>query len=117
RLPRGATSVSDLSVHIEEAVERGWLYASLKYGQPRVRVGHAVVGIVKTPNLRNVLASVSREFLKINPDDLTDKFATILAGSPEEKSAGASSPPEGAEAIAPAAMGKQEALAKFSVDL
>ena len=117
RLPRGATSVSDLSVHIEEAVEKGWLYASLKFGQPRVRMGHAVLGMVKTPNLRNVLASVSREFLKVNPDELTDKFAAIVAGSPEEKSSAPSQAPEGTEAIAPAAMGKQEALAKFSVDL
>jgi type VI secretion system protein VasG len=117
RLPRGATSVSDLSAHIEEAVERGWLYASLKYAQPRVRVGHAIVGMVRTPNLRNLLASVSREFLKISPDRLTDELATILAGSPEEKGASATQAPEGAEPIAPAAMGKQEALAKFSVDL
>jgi type VI secretion system protein VasG len=117
RLPRGATSVSDLSVHIEEAVERGWLYASLKFGQPRVRIGHAIVGIVKTQNLRNVFVAISREFLKVNPDDLTDKLATILAGSPEEKGASAAPPALGAEAIAPAAMGKQEALAKFSVDL
>ncbi len=117
RLPRGATSVSDLSVHIEEAVERGWLYASLKFGQPRVRVGHAIVGLVKTQNLRNVLASVSREFQKINPDELTDKFATILAGSPEEKGDAAAPAAPGTDAIAPAAMGKQEALAKFSVDL
>ncbi len=117
RLPRGATSVSDLSVHIEEAVERGWLYASLKFGQPRVRVGHAIVGLVKTQNLRNVLASVSREFQKINPDELTDKFATILAGSPEEKGDAAAPAAPGTDAIAPATMGKQEALAKFSVDL
>jgi type VI secretion system protein VasG len=117
RLPRGATSVSDLSVHIEEAVERGWLYASLKFGQPRVRIGHAIVGIVKTQNLRNVLVAVSREFLKVNPDELTDKLTTILAGSPEEKGASAAPPLDSAEAIAPAAMGKQEALAKFSVDL
>jgi type VI secretion system protein VasG len=117
RLPRGATSVSDLSVHIEEAVERGWLYASLKFGQPRVRIGHAIVGIVKTQNLRNVFVAISREFLKVNPDELTDKLATILAGSPEEKGASAVPPVDGAEAIAPAAMGKQEALAKFSVDL
>ena len=27
RLPRGATSISDLSTHIENAVERGWVYA------------------------------------------------------------------------------------------
>src|SRR5579863_4049221 len=53
RLPRGATSVSDLSMHIEEAVEKGWLYASLKYNQGRVRIGHVVVGAVKTTSLRN----------------------------------------------------------------
>ena len=27
RLPRGATSISDLSAHVENAVERGWVYA------------------------------------------------------------------------------------------
>ncbi len=27
RLPRGATSISDLSTHVENAVERGWVYA------------------------------------------------------------------------------------------
>src|SRR5687768_5731080 len=29
KLPRGATSISDFSPHLEEAVERGWVYASL----------------------------------------------------------------------------------------
>jgi len=31
RLPRGATSISDLSSHVEEAVERGWVYGSLMF--------------------------------------------------------------------------------------
>src|SRR5215217_4935235 len=31
RLPRGATSISDLSIHVEEAVERGWVYGSLLF--------------------------------------------------------------------------------------
>ena len=31
RLPRGATSISDLSPHVENAVERGWVYATLMY--------------------------------------------------------------------------------------
>jgi type VI secretion system protein VasG len=29
RLPRGSTSISDLSSHLEESVERGWVYGSL----------------------------------------------------------------------------------------
>jgi type VI secretion system protein VasG len=43
RLPRGATSISDLSVHIEESVERGWLYGTLMFGESQVRTGHIVV--------------------------------------------------------------------------
>src|SRR6201986_648605 len=31
RLPRGATSISDPAVQVEESVERGWVYASLLF--------------------------------------------------------------------------------------
>jgi type VI secretion system protein VasG len=117
RLPRGASSVNDLSVHIEEAVEKGWLYASLKYGQSRVRVGHVIVGMVKTTTLRNTLAGISREFLKVSPDDIGERLPGIVDGSPEDKMAGSADTPKGAEATAPAAMGRQEALSKFAVDL
>src|SRR5579863_5623009 len=110
RLPRGATSVSDLSIHVEEAVERGWLYASLKYNQSRVRVGHLMIGITKTAGLRNALVAISREFTKITPDDLLERLPAIAAGSPEERMAPAqAAAPEaqsGGETPAPAAMGK-----------
>src|SRR5690242_18150460 len=33
RLPRGATAISDLSTHVEEATERGWIYATLMSGE------------------------------------------------------------------------------------
>jgi type VI secretion system protein VasG len=120
RLPRGATAVSDLSIHLEEAVERGWLYASLKFNMPRVRVGHLVLGLTKSSGLRNALTAISREFLKVTPDDLADKLPGIIAGSPEDRmmpSAEASAAPATGEGIAPAQLGRFEALAKFSVDL
>ena len=62
RLPRGATSISDLSSHVENAVERGWVYATLMFGEPRVRTGHLLVGMLKTPSLRNALIGMSRQF-------------------------------------------------------
>ncbi|HXN32160.1 MAG TPA: AAA family ATPase, partial [Polyangiaceae bacterium] len=122
RLPRGSTAVSDLSIHVEEAAERGWLYASLKFGQTRVRVGHLTVGITKTPGLRNALTAISREFAKISADDLVERLAGVTAGSPEERMAGGPAPseeasPRGDGSGAPAALGRQEALSKFSVDL
>jgi type VI secretion system protein VasG len=125
RLPRGATSVSDLSAHVEEAVERGWVFGTLLFGETQVRTGHLMLGCVKTPGLRNALLAISREFAKIKPEELADNFAKIVGGSPEDGlaasdgsalSAGAA-PGETSGAIAPAAMGKQEALKRFTVDL
>src|SRR5512138_3234813 len=43
RLPRGATSISDLAVQVEESVERGWVYASLLFNHSKVRSGHLVI--------------------------------------------------------------------------
>jgi type VI secretion system protein VasG len=121
RLPRGATAISDLSAHVEEAVERGWLYGSLMFGAGNVRTGHLMLGIVKTPTLRNALLAMSREFDKVKAETLSDRFADIVAGSTEDAMAqagpSAGTPGEASGAMAPAQMGKQEALKQFSVDL
>src|SRR4029079_12839649 len=37
RLPRGSTSISDLSSQVEEVVERGWVYGTLMFGDSQVR--------------------------------------------------------------------------------
>src|SRR5436190_5597034 len=108
RLPRGASSVTDLSTWIESAVERGWVYGSLMFGDTQVRTGHLVVGLLKTPSLRNALLSVSRQFDRIKIEDLTDNFARILSGSPEDAlrasdGSVAGEPGEASGAIAPAA--------------
>src|SRR5664279_602947 len=47
RLPRGATSISALSEHIENSVERGWVYGSLMYKDSQVRGGYLIIGILK----------------------------------------------------------------------
>ncbi|NMG50348.1 type VI secretion system ATPase TssH [Azoarcus communis] len=121
RLPRGSTSISDLSTHLDTAVERGWVYGSLMFGERQVRSGHLLVGMLKTPSLRNALMGISRQFERIKPDVLTDDFARIVAASPEEhlgaRDGSSSQPGEDSNAIAPAQMGKQEALKKFTVDL
>src|ERR1700730_1584089 len=84
KLPRGATSISDFSPHLEDAVERAWVYGSLLFGENRVRTGHLVVALLTTPNLRNVFLNLSKEFSKIKLETLTDSFAKITGGSPEE---------------------------------
>jgi type VI secretion system protein VasG len=122
RLPRGATSISDLSAHVENAVERGWVYATLMFGDSQVRTGYLMVGMLKTSSLRNALLAISRQFEAVKLDALTDDFARIVSGSPEEKLGAAdgstmAAPGEASGAMAPAQMGKQEALKRFATDL
>jgi len=120
RLPRGASSVTDLSSFVEDAVERAWVYGSLMFGGTQVRTGFLIVGLLKTKALRNVLLSISKQFERIQLDDLTENFHKILGGSPEEAQAASETgadPGEASGALAPAAMGKQEALKKFTTDL
>ena len=121
RLPRGATSISDLSEAVENAVERGWVYGSLMYRESHVRTGHLIVGALKTPSLRNALMAISRQFERIRGDTLTEDFEKIVAGSPEEALAAndgsGAAPGEACGAIPPAELGKQEALKRFTTDL
>src|SRR3954447_9487762 len=122
RLPRGASSISDLSEHVERAVERGRVDATLMFGEPRVRTGHLIIGMLKTPSLRNALIAISRQFDHIKADTLPEDFARIGKRSPED-ALGATdrtslaAPGEASDALAPAQMGKQEALKRFATDL
>ena len=124
KLPRGSTSITDLSANVEEAVERGWVFATLMFGEAQVRTGYLMVGVLRTRHLRNALIGISAEFDKIKPETLVEKFAEVVSGSPEDGQGasdgfqmGGAVPGEASGAMGPAQMGKQEALKQFTVDL
>ena len=125
KLPRGSTTISDLSSHVEEAVERGWVIGTLMFGDPQVRTGYLVAGILQIRGLKNHFHRISSEFEKIKFETLTDRFDEIVDGSPENsmvandgfRIGGGAAPGEASGSIAPAQMGKQEALQQFTVDL
>jgi type VI secretion system protein VasG len=110
-LPRGATAISDFSPQIEEAIEKGWLYASLQFGAAKVRTGHVIYGMLRTPTLRNALFAISSEWRKVSPDRLADEFAAIVKPSVEATVI------EDAESARAAPAPAGEALAKYSTDL
>ena len=113
-LPRGASAISDFAPQVEEAIEKGWLYASLQFDAAKVRTGHLIYGMLKTPTLRNALFATSGEWRKVQVERLGAEFAAIVAPSGE---ATVPAPAEdSASAPAPAAE-TGEALARFSVDL
>jgi type VI secretion system protein VasG len=124
RLPRGATAISDFSPHIENAIERAWTYATLQFGEAQVRTGYLLLGMLKTQSLRNPLLGISKQFERVKSEDLAENFAKICDASPEAHmhaqdgtGMGSGTPGEDNGAMAPAAMGKGDALKKFAVDL
>ncbi|MBN3779978.1 type VI secretion system ATPase TssH [Burkholderia sp. Ac-20345] len=82
-LPAGASSISDFSWHIESAIERAWVLATLEHGEHRVRGAWLIAALVSTPDLRRVLLSISPTFGKIPVDGLGDVLPGWIAGSPE----------------------------------
>lgn len=125
RLPCGSTSITDLSSQIEETVERAWVFGTLMFGESQVRSGHLVVGMLKTAGLRHALLSLSPQLQRIKLEVLSDDFSELLRESPEAHMAATggllvgagAAPGEVSGALAPAAMGKQDALRLYTVDL
>lgn len=121
-LPRGTTSNVNFSSHIDETIERAWLKASLLFNESQIRTGYLIVGILESRDLSAQLYQVSSQFKKLKFDDLVDEFNSILGGSPEvnmQAKTGFKGAAEGenADGMAPAPMGKGEALAQYTVDM
>jgi type VI secretion system protein VasG len=124
QLPRGSTAISDFAPQIEQGIQQAWVYATLKYGDAQVRSGYLLLALLSSPALRSVLLSISRQFDKIKADDLAENLPTICAKTGEsglgaQDGTGVGSGDVGSETgtMAPAAMGKQEALKKYCVDM
>lgn len=112
RLPRGASAVSDLSEHIDSAVERAWVYGSLKFGVQQIRGGHLLIGILKTFNLANLLKNISSQFNRISVDVLLEQFDRVFANSKEAQQVSAA--PAEASVGVPSQKGT---LAQYAQDL
>ena len=108
-LPRGASAISDFAPQIEEAIEKGWLYASLQFGAAKIRTGHLIYGMLRTPTLRNALFATSNEWRKVEVERLGAEFAAIVGVSAE--------PDEAPDIPMAPAAATGEALARYSVDL
>ena len=125
RLPRGATAIVDFSEHIDSAIERAWIYATLLYGDDVIRGGYLLVGILKTSNLRAVLYRMSSEFRKLQPDTVAAGLVAIIQSSPEENQpasdgsgmAGGAQAGEASQAVGATGGSKGSALQKYAVDL
>ena len=118
---KNETEMPGISNSVADALDRGWHYATLLFGETQIRTGHLLVGILKSVELRRALIGVSQEFAKLPVEDVAAGQGAIWAGSdegnlrPMDGSGVAAAGTEGATA-APGAKGTT-ALDRFSQDL
>ncbi len=123
-LPRGSSSISDISDHLFDAVERGWVQGAMRLQADRVRSGHVLYGILATPRLERLLLAMSPEFEKIKTEDLAAALPGIVKGSTEGGDAAApggqaapsAPPPEGGSALKTYATDLTERAAEGKID-
>src|ERR1700722_3210981 len=118
---KNETEMPGISNPVADALDRGWHYATLLFGETQIRTGHLLVGILKSLELRRALIGVSQEFAKLPVDEIAAGQGAIWAGSdegnlrPMDGSGIAAAGAESASA-APGAKGTT-ALDRFSQDL
>ncbi len=119
KLPRGHSSLSDLSTHIDGAVEQAWTYCSVMYGTDVIRSGHLLIGMLRGATSKNALLAISRQFERIKFEKLTEDFDQLTEGSAEQMESATAldvAPGEESGAVAGEAA-KGSALAKYAQDL
>ncbi|MCW6509309.1 type VI secretion system ATPase TssH [Lichenifustis flavocetrariae] len=83
-LDRNQTQLAGVGKPLLYALDRGWHFATLLFGETQIRTGHVLVGVLMTEDLRPALLSISKEWGKIGLDTLTNEFGRILRVSIEE---------------------------------
>ncbi|GLP96840.1 type VI secretion system ATPase TssH [Paraferrimonas sedimenticola] len=83
KLPRGASSISDLSSKIDESVELAWGVASLTYGHKKIRSGHLLLALLQSSDLRGALMGLSTTLAQLDASKLSEELLDVVAQSSE----------------------------------
>ncbi|HLG17544.1 MAG TPA: type VI secretion system ATPase TssH [Blastocatellia bacterium] len=117
RLKTGNARTPALSPRLPRLIQDAWLLASVDHGASRVRSGHIVLALLDNEDLARLAREISRSLSAISVETLKREFATITAGSDEDRGAEslAAPPIEGEGPVV--GSGKPRALDQFTVDL
>ena len=120
-LRKNETEMPGISAQVADALDRGWHYATLLFGETQIRSGHVLVACLKSMELRRALINCSPEFAKIPVDELAVSHLNIWRSSEETNlrpmdgaGVAAAESPAGEAALGPKGT---TALDRFSQDL
>jgi type VI secretion system protein VasG len=115
RFKTGNARTPALSPRLPRLLSDAWLIGSVEYGDRAVRSGHIILALLSNDELSGLVKQGSKELQLVAVDALRDKFATIVAGSVEDRGAGAPDVSAG-EAAAGVPAGTK-ALDRYTIDL
>jgi len=117
-LPRGASRLSNFSRLLVDSMEQAWVCCSLVFGSSKIRSGHVLLAAARNSTLRAYLGGLSKEFQKVNAQQLEERFNAICAGSAEDdKSAAKDDSASSANGEGAPLKPGESALERFSIDL
>ena len=113
------TEMPGISENIIDALDRGWHYATLMFGETQIRTGHILAAVLKEPRLSRTLIGISKQFKSIDAELLTNEHSKIWQQSIEENM----QPMDGSGVVAKGAGDHKQgakgttALDRFAIDL
>ena len=114
------TEMPGISENIVDALDRGWHYATLLFGETQIRTGHILAAVLKEPKLARTLHGISKQFKSIDAELLSNEHRKIWQQSIEEDMR----PMDGSGLVGKGTPGEQAADAKgttaldrFAIDL
>ncbi len=118
---RNVTEMPGISGHLADALDRGWHYATLLFGEAQIRSGHVLVAMLRTRDLYRAVAQVSPLLSTLDADHIAGEARTLWADSEEEDmrpmdGSGLGSASTG-EAAGERGAGGSTALGRFSIDM
>ena len=118
---RNVTEMPGISSQLTDALDRGWHYATLLFGEAQIRSGHVLVAILRTRDLMRALRDLSPLMATLDADQIVTDARTVWADSDEDdmrpmdgSGLGAAGSGGSGEDGAPAG---QTALGRFAIDM
>jgi type VI secretion system protein VasG len=119
KLKSGNARTPAISPTVLNMMTEAWTVGSIDFNAGQIRTGFIVLGLATNEDLARLMREISREFQKVQAEDLKKNFASIVAGSSEEA---VTATAEQAAAVAgapgkPRTGGKTQNLDQYTIDL
>ncbi|MEN3792671.1 type VI secretion system ATPase TssH [Fulvimarina sp. MAC3] len=78
------TEMPGFTPSLTDALDRGWVYATLLFGEVQIRTGHILIACLQDKKLQDEIYGLSRAFRDLNPETVAAEARLVWGESDEE---------------------------------